>query len=252
MPYKIKNWNKHQHFKDRRPPWVKLYRDILDNPDWHELSGDDAKLLVSLWLIASEDESKTGLLPDTKRIAFRMRTSEKLIKQQLTRLSEWVYQDDITVISERYQLDAPETETETETENRDKGRDRKTQHSRFDARLFLSGQQVEEKLIDDWTTLRRAKKLPITETAINGITREATKAGLSLADALTVCCERGWGGFKAEWLASDKGSKKDDVAWWGSEPLILAKGREVNLEPRPGESIHEFKGRVVDKLRSAA
>jgi hypothetical protein len=250
MPYKIKNWNKHQHFKDRRPPWVKLYRDILDNPDWHELSGDDAKLLVSLWLIASEDESKSGLLPDTKRIAFRMRTSEKLIKQQLTRLTEWVYQDDITVISERYQLDAPETETETE--NRDKGRDRKTQHSRFDARLFLSGQQVEEKLIDDWTTLRRAKKLPITETAINGITREATKAGLSLADALTVCCERGWGGFKAEWLASDKGSKKDDVAWWGSEPLILAKGREVNLEPRPGESIHEFKGRVVDKLRSAA
>jgi hypothetical protein len=118
--------------------------------------------------------------------------------------------------------------------------------------LFLSGQQVEEKLIDDWTTLRRAKKLPITETAINGITREATKAGLSLADALTVCCERGWGGFKAEWLASDKGLKKDDVAWWGSEPLILAKGREVNLEPRPGESIHEFKGRVVDKLRSAA
>jgi hypothetical protein len=45
---------------------------------------------------------------------------------------------------------------------------------------------------------------------------------------------------------------KTDVAWWGSEPLILAKGREVNLEPRPGESIHEFKGRVVDKLRSAA
>ncbi len=73
-------------------------------------------------------------------------------------------------------------------------------HSRFDARLFLSEQGVDEKLIADWTTLRRAKKLPLTETAINGVQREATKAGLLLADAITICCERGWAGFKAEWL----------------------------------------------------
>jgi hypothetical protein len=53
-------------------------------------------------------------------------------------------------------------------------------------------------------------------------------------------------------LEMPQAKPKTDVAWWGSEPLILAKGREVNLEPRPGESIHEFKGRVVDKLRSAA
>ena len=46
--------------------------------------------------------------------------------------------------------------------------------------------------------------------------------------------------------------QKTDVAWWGSEQLILTKGREVNLAPRPGESIHEFKGRIVEKLRSAA
>jgi len=73
-------------------------------------------------------------------------------------------------------------------------------HSRFDAHLFLSEQGVEENLIADWMTLRRAKKLPLTETAINGVKREATKAGLLLADAITICCERGWGGFKAEWL----------------------------------------------------
>jgi hypothetical protein len=47
-------------------------------------------------------------------------------------------------------------------------------------------------------------------------------------------------------------TKQPDVAWWGSEASILAKGREVNLMPRPGESIHEFKGRIVEKLRQAA
>ena len=46
--------------------------------------------------------------------------------------------------------------------------------------------------------------------------------------------------------------KAPEVAWWGSEQLILAKGQEVGLMPRPGESIWEFKGRIVDKLRVAA
>ena len=45
--------------------------------------------------------------------------------------------------------------------------------------------------------------------------------------------------------------KQPEIAWWSSEQLILAKGREVNLDPRPGESIHEFKGRIAEKLRAA-
>jgi hypothetical protein len=28
---RIKNWAQFQHFKDRKPPWVKLYRDLLDD-----------------------------------------------------------------------------------------------------------------------------------------------------------------------------------------------------------------------------
>ena len=39
MTYRIKGWVKFQHFKDRRPPWIKLYRDILEDPDWHDLDG---------------------------------------------------------------------------------------------------------------------------------------------------------------------------------------------------------------------
>ena len=118
---RIKNWKKFQHFKDRTPPWVKLYRDILEDPDWHELDGDCAKTMVMLWLIASEDEHHNGTLPDTRKLAFRLRISENKLNQQLTKLSNWLEQDDITVISGRYQVDAPErapeeTETETETE----------------------------------------------------------------------------------------------------------------------------------------
>jgi hypothetical protein len=106
----IKNWGKHQHFKDRCPPWIKLYREILDDPDWHELSGDDSKLLLSLWLIASEDETHQGILPDVRRICFRLRIKESQFNQSLNRLKHWLIFDDITTISPRYQDDAPETE----------------------------------------------------------------------------------------------------------------------------------------------
>jgi len=109
---KIKNWTKFQHFKDRRPPWVKLYRDILDDLEWHELDPLAAKVLVMLWLIASEDE---GRIPNTKTLAFRLRLTEIKTKEIVIKLSHWLEQDDINVISDIYQHDPLETERETET-----------------------------------------------------------------------------------------------------------------------------------------
>jgi hypothetical protein len=48
----------------------------------------------------------------------------------------------------------------------------------------------------------------VTATAVAGIRREASKAGISLEDALRICCARGWRGFKAEWVAAQGGSQK--------------------------------------------
>jgi len=98
------------------PPWVKLYRELLDDLDWHNLEAESAKVLVMLWLIASEDKDREGKLPNTKKLAFRLRIQEQKLKQTLTKLEHWLICDDIVTISERYRGDAPETETETETE----------------------------------------------------------------------------------------------------------------------------------------
>ena len=118
MAIKIKNWSEFQHFKDRTPPWIKLYRHLLDDPDWHELSGTDAKTLIMLWLVASEDKNMEGNIPSVKNTAFRLRISEDKLKQALTNLSNWLIQDDDSVISLGCQVDAPETETETEREDK--------------------------------------------------------------------------------------------------------------------------------------
>ena len=66
---------------------------------------------------------------------------------------------------------------------------------------------VTDGVWEDWIKLRKEKRAAVTQTAINGIEREAKKAGVSLQAALETCCERGWTGFKADWLASKSLSK---------------------------------------------
>ena len=137
---KIKNWTKFQHFKDRKPPWVKLYRDLLDDIEWHELDPVAAKVLTMLWLIASEDD---GNIPELKILSFRLRMPLKTTKDCITKLNHWLEQDDINVISNGYQSDSLETETETERETeikreKEKETEAKTKASRLSPNWKLS------------------------------------------------------------------------------------------------------------------
>jgi hypothetical protein len=57
-----------------------------------------------------------------------------------------------------------------------------------------------ENLVADFLAVRKAKKLPLTETAVVGLQREAAKAGMSLESAVRLCCERGWASIRADWI----------------------------------------------------
>jgi hypothetical protein len=60
----------------------------------------------------------------------------------------------------------------------------------------------DETVWADW--LRVRGKNPLTQTAWAGMTSEASKAGISAAEAVKICAERGWRGFRADWLANDR------------------------------------------------
>jgi uncharacterized protein YdaU (DUF1376 family) len=66
---------------------------------------------------------------------------------------------------------------------------------------------IDARIWVDWIALRKSKKAAVTETAIKGIEREAAKAGMTLEQVLVTCCERGWAGFKAEWVQDKRISK---------------------------------------------
>ena len=90
-----------QHFKNRRPPWIKLHHEILDDLDINTISSDAFKFLIQIWLIASEDPLLDGKLPTPEAIAFKLRLSKSrcydLLKQVDIFLISDCHQDDITL-----------------------------------------------------------------------------------------------------------------------------------------------------------
>lgn len=68
--------------------------------------------------------------------------------------------------------------------------------------LAVRPDSVPADLWADFVAIRRAKRAPLTQTALDTIVGEAAKAGMELDAALRECCARGWQGFKAEWVAA--------------------------------------------------
>ena len=72
-----------------------------------------------------------------------------------------------------------------------------------DALQLLADHGVDGQLALDYLAVREDRKArTLTQTAIAGLEREAVRAGLTLAQAVTVCVERNWAGFNADWLHS--------------------------------------------------
>jgi hypothetical protein len=67
---------------------------------------------------------------------------------------------------------------------------------------------VTQQVAEDFLTQRRAKRAPLTKTALSGIKNEAAKARITLEDALRTCIERGWQGFNADWYANQPATGK--------------------------------------------
>jgi uncharacterized protein YdaU (DUF1376 family) len=78
--------------------------------------------------------------------------------------------------------------------------------------IYATPDGVSDFVWQDFVILRKNKKAAITTTAINGFVREAAKAGITLEAALRLCCERGWTGFKADWLHGNKPANEKNLA----------------------------------------
>lgn len=58
----IHNWDKWQSYrKDRdQPPWIKIHRRLMRNPEWVSLSDSERGQLIAMWLLAADHN---GVIP---------------------------------------------------------------------------------------------------------------------------------------------------------------------------------------------
>jgi hypothetical protein len=85
----ITNWSHYQSYKDRRPPWIRLHKSLLDNYDFHKMSANARAILPMLWLLASEDDDPVSgrIRMSYEKVSFRLHQSVKDIKSAINELS---------------------------------------------------------------------------------------------------------------------------------------------------------------------
>lgn len=84
MKLRVKNWAKHQHYKNRTPPWIKLHRSILEDPAYIRLPVASRALAPLLWLLASQSEGEVD--GDPSLLAFQLRLDEDEVREGLKSL----------------------------------------------------------------------------------------------------------------------------------------------------------------------
>jgi uncharacterized protein YdaU (DUF1376 family) len=89
------------------------------------------------------------------------------------------------------------------------------QEPRTKKKRDISIVQKPEDLDDQvWEDYLQARKAPLTQTAYKLICNEASRAGISPAEAIRFSAEHGWRGFKAEWY--EKANPKATVDEFGN------------------------------------
>lgn len=72
MMLRVHDWNDWQTYRkdrDSRPPWIKVHRRIFQNPKWAALSDTQKGHLVSIWVLAADNE---GYIPDNPVIVKKL------------------------------------------------------------------------------------------------------------------------------------------------------------------------------------
>jgi len=242
MLLKPKNWAVFQHYKNRCPPWIKLHRDLLNDRSYMRLPIASKALAPMLWLLASE--SKDGVFDGSlDELVFRLHITPKEYQDGVKPLIDNDFFILVSgVLAERKQVAIPETETETEGETETKKK----------ATSVAPPEGVSDSVWQEFKSLRKAKKAPITQRAIDKISEEAKLAGWTLEKALEECIVRGWQAFKAEWVAK-KGNPADNIRLTvpaSNEPdpqLLKIIADAKNAAPMP-DFVRQFAQKVKGKV----
>lgn len=115
----IHNWDKWQTYrKDRgQPPWIKVHRRIMRNPEWVSLTDAERGQLVAIWLLAADHDGVIPASPELiQKLCFMTKPPNLNKFIQLSFLSSNGCQDGVKMASSGSQDDTPKAKAKAKAE----------------------------------------------------------------------------------------------------------------------------------------
>lgn len=225
-----KNWDNFQHYKHRSPPWIKLHRNLLDDMQFQRLPVASKALAPMLWLLASE--SNDGVIHrSAEEIAFRLRMTEKDVVTAIKPLIDnGFFIDDSDMLANSLQ----DATTETEKRQSKSKRESKTPTSISDdfcisenikAWAMKNGHTQLDRHLESFINKCKAKNYRYSDWDAafrNAITDNWAKVGQAQVT-----------------------QDKPTVQWHQTLGGVMAKGKEMGVFPKPGETEGQYRERLI-------
>lgn len=88
--FRVRNWDKFQHYKDRNPPWIKLHTELLDNYDFSRLQDASKLLALCIWLLAARSDNEIPADPEWIQRRCNLKTKPDLEPLFSANFIEWI------------------------------------------------------------------------------------------------------------------------------------------------------------------
>jgi len=140
--------------------------------------------------------------------------------------------------AQKNEMEKPTSEPkQTDKEEKEKSSAEKEKFGKPEFRQALINVGVDSQHADDWIKVRTAKRAPFTLTVLESIFNECAKNNFEIKDAVRICAEQSWQGFKFSWVKNLENNGKQTG-------ITASQGRQQRVD-----EVEQFR---VDNQKSLA
>ena len=246
---KISNWNKWQTYRADRgqPPWIKIHRILLRNPEWQSMTDAEKGQLVSIWMLAAD---RNGEIPENPKMIQKLCGLDCAPDLQALVVSGFI-DGDANMTPERRQHDHPESDAEAEADT-EVDTDSSCPNSTelvaakpkiFGVRVIRLATLLAQRMVDNDSKAR----LPNTDTAkhnwqdsIEKLNRIDGRSWQEIEDVINWCQDDDF--WKSNILSASKLRKQF--------PQLLAKMNSNGSKRLAGPDLIAYNRKIIDELNN--
>lgn len=192
--------------------------------------------------------SHTGLTVMQTRTALKKLEKSKNItikrtnKFSIISITKWSeYQEDNRQVTDKQQASNRQVTAYKEYKNKER-------------KNIYNPENVSLDVWEDFVNHRKAKKSPITKTAMTRIENEAQKIGWTFQQAIEEMLNRGWTGFKAEWIDNIARVKADTsgLQEWQTKIINLVGHERAHVFKKctfDGKTLHTGSKALAEQVK---